>query len=174
MADRSIIYYVAGALTRSEINMRRGCGSCKSILVAESEAIEPPDCVEFSCFTDSMNRGRLLAPTDASYALCVKAWAIHNLIKGDATARRLFLRSSNHRKLFVVIMQEMIEDDLQLFDLLFDKIYCSKGHSVLDGLVGRFFNTMMKNFVREITEEETKERTRREKERKKWKLAKMN
>ena len=76
-SDQAVIYYVAGACSRSVFRMNK-CASCKEILVKEKEIVEIPtdETPEASLFLKSINRGGLLEPQDHTFQVCLLSWKI--------------------------------------------------------------------------------------------------
>ncbi len=109
-------------------------------------------CLSHFRFFGDINRGGLIPPTDVAYALAVKCFSLFCHIKGEAELKGLFLRGGGQRDAFLHLVLAALEEDAALADVTARNSQCEHGHNVLESLIVRFFNCMLKNFVKEETE----------------------
>ena len=102
-ADKSIIYYVSGFVSKSIIKHSK-CPECENVLGSKDDEISilvddtlPLECKEF---LDSINRGGLIKPSDILYLACIGAWEIYTLVMDNVDSKMEFLASKNHRSVF--------------------------------------------------------------------------
>ena len=152
-ADKSIIYYVAGFVSKSTMKHNK-CTECENVLGSKNEEIViliddslPPESKEF---LNSINRGGLIKPSDILYTACTGAWEIYTLIMDNAESKTEFLASKNHRAIFHVCYITYLKSRNK-FDELFS-FKCMNDHlfeTFLKKISEKFFNVMAKNFVSE-------------------------
>ncbi len=157
VGESNAIYYVSGALARSELR-QRNCSNCAQLLTQGKE-----DCLELEylpnshssvrTFAEEINRGGLLHPTDLAFSVCLKSWMVFQLIQTDTHLKSLFLGSQAHRRCFCAIVFGSCDSDDNFSELLFGQTMCLHGHPVIASIVNRFFNCLMKNFIKELEKE---------------------
>ncbi|MCP4487184.1 MAG: hypothetical protein GY820_07690 [Gammaproteobacteria bacterium] len=59
---------------------------------------------------------------------------------------------SNHKQNFKKLVELLIEKGSDLCDLLLAKASCENGHNVLESVAERFFNSLVKNFVIQLSD----------------------
>ncbi len=80
-SDLNIIYFVAGALVRSELKLRKSCSSCRELLLEGNGedtklpflTLEGVVTENVKKFYEDITRGGLLAPSTSTFGACVKA-----------------------------------------------------------------------------------------------------
>ena len=101
-ADKSILYYVAGFVSKSIIKHCK-CTECGNVLGSKNDEILiladslPLECKEF---LDSINREGLIKPSDILYMACIGAWETYKLVMKNIESKMEFLASKNHRSVF--------------------------------------------------------------------------
>ena len=157
--DAAIIYYVSGYCCRSLVNGNK-CESCKETTVDgisfEVDGAVPSQATEF--FKD-INRGGLWKPNFETFQIGVLCWRIFAELS-QSDLKKQFLTSLNQRNVFTEIVSTVFyENDV---DYSFSvATMCGKGHNILQGITNRFFNCMVKNFIRTLCEEEIKKTSRK-------------
>ncbi len=155
LADANAIFYVAGALVRSELR-QNNCQACPEILLESDDPLNvdfPENCDEsMKQFVEQVSRGGLLQPSSIVFALCLKCWCIFSKIRENSVWKANFLSMSNHKQNFKKLAEILIEKDADLCDLLLAKVSCENGHSVLESVAERFFNCLVKNFVIQLSD----------------------
>ena len=153
VSDQNIIFYVSGAIGRSIVR-RTKCEHCRESLICSSllptiavnEDLEP----QASVFLDSINRGGLVKPTDFTFQLVVHCWRVFEEVCNTQELKSKFLQSTAHRLLFCKIMDRATYT-AEYMHLLFGASMCSAGHDLQTHIVGRFFNCVAKNLVKQFT-----------------------
>jgi hypothetical protein len=149
-SDANILYYITGAIARSVVRVRK-CDDCREALVtsAEIEPIELDESLTYSAstFLDSVNRGGLTKPTDYAFNTVTQCWRVYEEIRQTEELKEKLLKASNHRSLFIKVMQQATVDG----ELLVTCCYCNKGHDLCDMIFRRFFNCVAKNLVKDMT-----------------------
>jgi len=155
-ADANIIYYVTGALVRSTIN-RFGCDDCSMLLLDHSNQDEKLPvleeenviCEDALRFIKEVNRGGLLKPSTSAFAISLKCWLVYLTIFSNDDLKSLFLASFSHKAFFVRIIVYSLENEADNISIDFRK--CEYDHDFVRDLIGRCFNCMTKNLVRDFT-----------------------
>ena len=151
--DQSIIYYVAGAISRSIIKKIK-CEKCTELLSGgkmeeHSVAFELADMRQE--FMAQISRGGLLKPSDVVYITCIHAFALYNAIKNNSESFSLLMKFSNPRNVFTTYFLNLIEESNCLDPIMTTacksehkfQIYVQKVPDIL-------FNLMAKNHVSEL------------------------
>ena len=151
--DQSIIYYVAGAISRSIIKKIK-CEKCTELLSGgkmeeHSVAFELADMRQE--FMAQISRGGLLKPSDVVYITCIHAFALYNAIKNNSESFSLLMKFSNPRNVFTTYFLNLIEESNCLDPIMTTacksehkfQIYVQKVSDIL-------FNLMAKNHVSEL------------------------
>ena len=147
-SDANIIFYVAGAVSRSCVRTSK-CSSCEETLLT-SEISEPLDIDEeidypSSTFLDEINRGGLRKCTNNAFNIVLLAWKTFESIRRIDSLRNIFLHRKNQRSFFCNLVERFsLNSEMHLF--------CTKGHNVKQVIVFRFFNCLSKNFVQNLSE----------------------
>ena len=156
------MHHVAGYLARTTMNIHK-CQSCQDLLVnreasqssfvnnSEEIAEETNSKSTFS-FTDYLNRGNLLVPSEmalsASKDIC---HTYRSLVKNNETKYALF-GCSNPREAFSNVMINIMKDNED-----FNNLTCLNGHLFLEQtfktMTRSLFNVFTSNYVREISSE---------------------
>ncbi len=159
-SDLNIIYYVAGALVRSELKLRKSCSSCKDLLLepeGSGEGSVPFLTLEgvvtenVKQFYEEITRGGLLAPSTAIFGACVKAWSVYQNMMGSADTKQQFLKSDRHQELFVRTVMYLLNEDSDLEEISVSRFSCERSHQSVKSVMKRFFNVMIKNLVRSLS-----------------------
>ncbi|KAG1673396.1 hypothetical protein GQR58_015608 [Nymphon striatum] len=152
--DVNIIYYVAAAIIKTELRQSR-CEDCKKILVDSSTNLHSMNFDQFDKidqsvkqFVAQVNRGGLVAPSQLSYNICLKAFSIFHFFKNNQKLKNIFLKSSNHNTFFNKVVFSFTE-----ISAIEHNNLCPNGHKFVNNIVNRFFNCCMKNFVKDISNE---------------------
>jgi len=152
MSELEITYYVAGAMARSAFRTTR-CEDCKEILIdSNPQSLEPLTLEETvigraATFLDAINRGGLTRPSEFAFILAMNCSAVYDEIKSTKTLRDKLLGATNHRSLFVKIMDRATCDN----QLLAPEFYCMKGHNAKQLFIHGYFNCLAKNMVKDLT-----------------------
>lgn len=149
--DQKIVYYICGACARSVFRTKH-CVDCKEALTLEkipsALSIDNEDVPEAAAFVQEINRGGLLCPQEHIFNLGILCWRVFFEIKETESLKHLFLMCQHHRQLFCDIMDIVVGEN---FDIFFGKTFCTKGHNIAQEMAARFFNTMAKNFVKDVS-----------------------
>ncbi len=161
-SDANVVNYVAGALVRSELNMRK-CASCTEILRdagtlapiplrgLNSDGEEVEVCQDIRQFTLKINRGGLVAPSTLALGIGLKCWDVFNCINLSKDMQSDFLSSANQQLLFVLTVEGLLEEDSDFEEITVPSLKCSGGHPCGRSLVKRFFNCFAKNWVKRLS-----------------------
>lgn len=155
--DQKIVFYVCGCCARSVIRTKH-CEDCKQSLILLDE--KPPaisfenhdNLPEAATFVQEINRGGLLYPKEHIYNLGLLCWQVFFEIKETESLKQQFLQVQHQRRLFGDIMDIVVGEH---FDIFLGKTHCTKGHDIIQEMTVRFFNTMAKNFVKDISADAT-------------------
>ncbi len=159
-SDLNIIYYVAGALVRSELKLRKSCSSCKELLLEDSgEGAELPFLTlegvateNVKEFYEDITREGLLAPSTSTFGACVKAWSVYQSIMNAGDTREEFLKSDRQQELFVrTTVMYLLSEDSELEEISISQFSCELKHQSVRSVMKRFFNTMVKNLVKSLS-----------------------
>ncbi len=160
--DANAVAYVAGALIRSELNMRK-CGSCSGLL--KQDGALPPISLhgfdhigqEFEITPDvaqlmnRMSRGGLLAPSILAFSIGLKCWDVFKSIDVSKELQSEFLKCENQQLLFVSIVEGLLEEDCDLEEIAIPRLKCDLSHPFGKSLIRRFFNCFTKNWVKRLS-----------------------
>ena len=80
-------------------------------------------------------------------------------IKETESLKQRFLKAQHQQRLFSDIMDRVVGEH---FEMLFGKTYCTKGHNMADETAARFFNTMSKNLVKDVSSDATHDARKRQ------------
>lgn len=155
--DAAIIYYVTGYCCRSLVKSNR-CNACKNSTIEsvddaifETELDIPGNVHDF--FRE-INRGGLWKPTSELFDVGSLCWRLFAEI-AYTDVKKKFLSGCDQREVFKKLVSMAFYEG-NVMSPRFVPVVCDKGHDILDGLAMRFFNCMMKNLVRSLSERSTK------------------
>ena len=161
--DAAVIFYVSGYCSRSLAKANK-CDSCKETTVASVE-IQVIDNMDTSIpqnvanFFNEINRGGLWKPNENTFRVGTLCWQVFSELSVSRNeVRQQFLSSLNQRRVFQEIINVIFYENCTDFDF---STMCAKGHNVLEGISSRFFNCMMKNFMRNMCEEDSRKSSRK-------------
>lgn len=144
VVDLNAIYYVTGAIVRSELRLRK-CDLCREILSkSESEFVPAIDSLadeSVSLFTSEVCRGGFVIPTDLAYDVCVKCWQLFVSLKSNGNSLNMYISSNDHCQVWLTIVATYLDDYYTL-------VQCEKEHEFMKSLAIRFFHCLMKNFLK--------------------------
>ncbi len=166
LADSNAIFYVSGALVRSELRQRVACESCAALLKVGSNETLTLSCMPDSdasvrLFADEINRGGLLTPSDLAFAVCLRSWSVFQLIVSEPSMKNLFLTNASHRACFIALVRRTMDSDDNLSEIVSGQDCCAAGHPIVDSLIRRFFHCLMVNFLKDLKADCAKENKRR-------------
>lgn len=146
-SDLNILYYVAGAMSRSVLHCNH-CNSCKDV-ITDDKPLQPleADASVSSTFLDEINRGGLTRPSEYAFNLTVSCWRVYETLKANKDSMSLLLQANCLRDVFVRVVEQCVVDD----EPLVAENYCMKNHDVKTLLVHRFVNCICKNLVKELS-----------------------
>ena len=101
-------------------------------------------------FLDSINRGGLIKPSAIVNDACVAAWESYYRIMDNVESKKQFLASKHHWSVFIKFGLIYLKSTDKYDRILSSK--CVEDHpftSILEKIVGKSFNVMVKNFVSE-------------------------
>jgi hypothetical protein len=177
--------YVVGYGVKSEIKQRKGCESCRELLVIErkegDELQALPVITTDEILTDNaydfleeVNRGGLREPTPAAFSMGMKAWVVFEAVENSPILRKEFWREecggSNKKTVFARIVKSLLEKDGAEEGVAVTTLQCSNGHDICTGLAARLFSCMTKNYLKRTNAEAKAEVERKRNDRKKTKL----
>ncbi|KAG1681471.1 THAP domain-containing protein 1 [Nymphon striatum] len=159
-ADKNVIYYVTGAVVRSHIRQSK-FDSCQKILsdgplspLTEENVDGIDDATKV--FLQDINRGGLCQPSSHAFDLCMKAYTIFIVIYNDNELIKWFLSFKNHKEFFMLLYSHFVYSENDIIG------NCFKGHD-FKSIVVRFFNCLMKNFVKKLSNYECNKKRKIEK-----------
>lgn len=158
-SELSSIYYCAGALSRSTLNLVK-CQSCRDILVSADETLEIEE-TNVTSFVVNVDRGGLLRPTDFSFQVGVKSYIIFKFIT-NCSMKKKFLSSLFQREIFLSTVSKALESDDE-FSIHLCQSVCENRHAVLKSLIIRFYNTLCKNFMHSLNDMTKEDKTKNHK-----------
>ena len=160
-ADKSLLYYIAGYISKSCLG---DCESCNELISPGKEpllvAIESVDDAAESllhakeAFVREINRGGLTKPSDYMYITSVHAAALYTYIFRDEDIRKALLGTENPRTTFVESFRSLLGRSDVVTPLL--EIKCTKGHSHvkhLERTAFTIFNISSKNYASNLNDE---------------------
>ncbi len=103
----------------------------------------------------------MLAPSIAAFAAALKAWMVYQQIIGNPDWKNQFLSSRKQKELFLRTVMHLLWEDSELEAISAPNLNCDMNHGCIEGVVRRFFNTMVKNLVKELTEIENAKSSQR-------------
>ena len=151
------IFYVSGYCCRSLVKGNK-CDSCKESTVAsvdiefdaEMNPLIPANVTQF--FND-INRGWLWKAYEQTFRVGTLCWQVFTeLSVSKNELQQQFLSSLNQRRVFQEIVNVIFYENFASCVLSFPTM-CAKGHNVVEKISGRFFNCLIKNFMRSMCEE---------------------
>uniref|UniRef100_A0A1I8IKS9 TNFR-Cys domain-containing protein n=1 Tax=Macrostomum lignano TaxID=282301 RepID=A0A1I8IKS9_9PLAT len=163
-SDCTVICYMSGCIAKKLLQNRRGCESCRELLL-ESDVLPPPEAdapvqSAASTFIDEINRGGLSKPAAIAFNLASHCWGIFEEIRQSETLRSQLLCASSQVLLFSKLVDELMEDDV-FMESFFGRTFCSQGHCIKGGVVRFFFNSMIKNLSKDLSAASTAARRRK-------------
>ncbi len=83
-SDANVVFYVTGALVRSEIAQNK-CKECTKMLVSDGDSTKAIPLIkvdgavseDVSTFWSEVNRGGLLYPSNLAFSIGLKCWDLH-------------------------------------------------------------------------------------------------
>ena len=138
------------------------CLCCDGLLILGDDMERPTflldvEDVDLSKFTDCINRGGLCKPSISAFDICLKTWAIFNVILQEKTLEKYLMTSRKQQKGLIAVVVKLLGDS-QFVDLISDSksVYtCAKGHAILESLkflVEKFVNCLLKNLVVKLSD----------------------
>ena len=150
--DLGVIYYVTGYCCRSLVRTNK-CEKCKEATISDvcysHQDVIPDDAHEFLA---DINRGGLWKPTPELFAVGCLCWRIFAELCSE-TLRENFLNLSNHRGVFIELVSISFYES-EIISPWSISILCEKAHNILKGISIRFFNTMSKNILRQVNDQQ--------------------
>ena len=132
-------------MVRSQLRAK-SCDSCLDILLSSTTDVVliNPDVFDEQCdeackFMNEINRGGFIDPNNISFSLCQQCYCIFNAIRIDPTLEQ---------KLFCFASTSLVDIWSNYTTLL----KCSVGHNIIKSIIGKFFNCLMSNYVRDLTQ----------------------
>ena len=161
VADKSLIYYVAGYIAKSSMS---NCENCNDLIspgkVPLPVTAESNDDAEESvlqakeAFVAAVSRGGLTKPSDYLYIASVHAAALYSHIFKEEELRSALLATENPRTTFIESFSTLAENDEFSAPLL--QIKCNKGHSHIKYIrrtAFTIFNISAKNYASKVNDE---------------------
>jgi hypothetical protein len=163
--------YVVGYGVKSEVKQRKGCVSCRELMLLErtegtqevkalplitTEEVLTENAYEF---VEEVNRGGLRLPTPAAFCMGQKAWLVFEVIDKSPLIEAKFWQKdcggSNKKRAFACIVKSLLEKDgvegaLEEERMAVTQLECSYGHDICSGLAARLFSCMSKNMLKRI------------------------
>ena len=152
------VFYVFGYCCRSLVKGNK-YDSCKETTVAsvdnefdaEMNSLFPANVTQF--FND-INRGGLWKPYEQTFPVGTLCWQVFTELSVSKNEfQQQFLSSLNQRRVFQEIGDVSFHENFASNAMSFPTM-CAKGHNVLEEITGRFFNCMIKNFMRSMCKED--------------------
>ncbi len=158
-SDANILFYVTGALCRSELDQNHRCQECISLLLENGDRTDKLPILtsdgtiseEVRGFWDEVNRGGLLRPSSTAFGIGMKCWNFFTCIQGEKDLKAKFLSVKNQRLIFIEIVIALLQEDREFEEISDGKLVCNSGHQFGRSLVGRFANCFLKNLAKELT-----------------------
>ncbi len=170
-SDANIIFYVTGAIVRSELRMRK-CELCEELL-AENGEMAPAQFDGISDnvkqFTEEINRGGLRIPSTLAFAISLKSWIVFSCIRDHPKIYSDFISCDKQQWLFRMVVCSLLLEDSEFDEVAVTKCSCDRGHAFCESLVTRFFNCMAKNLVKRLSNESLSESNKSDRKLKKLK-----
>ena len=96
----------------------------------------------------------LLAASTVAFGATLRGWFVFEKIVEDDDLKKRFLSAPRQQELFVRSVMKLLCDDTGEKEISVTALVCEAKHESVKGLVRRFFNGMVKNFIRKISENE--------------------
>ena len=160
-ADLNAIYYVAGALVRSEVN-QRNCKSCKFFLVQDSEddmtlpGLQEGSDESCKVFLNSISRGGLIYPSDFAFQVSITGWRLFLVLKTNEEVLNLLFKSTDNFLVWKYMLMKVLEDHI-------DFIVCENGHDFITNISRRLFHCLIKNLMKQFSLRSQKGNSRKKK-----------
>ena len=156
----NVLYYISGALIRSEIRQSRRCPHCIENLVDDGDVETPLPAIRFAedsesqeeisenvrGFCTAVNRGGLSHQSPTIFAIGTKCWVVFDTIRNTPELAALFFNSRGHEALYTKLILDLLEED----GLTGKDLVCFASHEFGRHLVIRFFHCFAKNFMEEV------------------------
>ena len=153
LADLNAVYYVTGAIVRSELRLRK-CDLCNEILkMSDIEQHTHEIDESASIFTSEISRGKLIHPTALAFDVCFKCWMLFASLRSNENALSLFISSKNHCQVWLTIVATYLDE-------FYTCVQCENGHEFMKSMAIRFFHCLMKNFMKSVNAFSIKESCR--------------
>ncbi len=151
--DCSAIYYVTGALVKSEMHLRKNCVSCADVLLKSKEDADVPivdkgSDASVEDFVRKISRGGLLYPSEFAYGLCLRSWQAFCQLRSDENLLSSFLSQRNQESCFTSLVFLLLEFEGSDLDSGFS---CERLHPCFSSLAKRFFRCLIKNLMKKLT-----------------------
>ena len=111
---------------------------------------------DVKAFLSQLNRGRLVVPSNAAFAISLKCWCVFSCIVHTERLKQLFLSNPCQRNVFVQIVSSLIADDNEIEEIVYCGDTCDNGNCYLKTLVNRFYNCLASNFAELLSGETDK------------------
>ena len=173
-----MIYY---ASWQRKFKKKHACIHCSASVIDQilitTETMEPLDIddkLDYAASTilDAVNRDGLTKPTDFTFSFLMHCWRVYEEIKSSSALLQWFLRVSSHRALFCKLMDRA--SCVQTFGCCpLESNVCVAGHDLNTLVAQRFFNSVAKNLVKDLTNKASAATASGQPSAKKRKIAKL-
>ena len=120
------------------------------IQIIKIDSVVPTSAIEFF---DEINRGGLWKPNLEIFQIGVLCWGIFAALS-QHELKKQFVTGSNQRNVFSEVVNVVFHENCSDYSCSIATM-CSNGHNILEGISRRFFNCMVKIFMRNLCEKES-------------------
>ncbi|KAF0293045.1 hypothetical protein FJT64_000977 [Amphibalanus amphitrite] len=150
------LHHIAGYLAHSVKKIHR-CDECRALLsdglraqLVTVVAENAEEKLVAASFTDLLNRGKLLQPSELCLRVVMEVCQLYRLlVNSQSETRTILFGSSSPKNVFRSVVENMLGDDEEL-----KEVACGRGHkftsNILATMAGALFNVFVSNHVKDV------------------------